>query len=116
MRCHHPGGHISPKSWLRVELLQGGCARWDVGSHPVAFPAVSRWRGGFNCLPLGSYSLIIAAASFSLRCPAARSPWLIPPPLPLQPPICSLRFCILYWRKKSFFLLSFLPLQAFLDL
>lgn len=42
-----------------------------------------------------------------LRCPAARSPWLIPPPLPFQPPICSLHFCILSWGKKSHFLINF---------
>lgn len=50
-----------------------------------------------------------------LRCPAARSPWLIPPPLPFQPPICSLCFCVLSW-KIIIFLLTFLPRQALIDL
>lgn len=38
------------------------------------------------------------------RCPAARSPWFIPPPLPFQPPICFLCFCILSWKKNRFLL------------
>lgn len=40
------------------------------------------------------------------RCPAARSPWFITSPLPFQPPICFLCFCILSW-KKNHFLLNF---------